>query len=135
MNPLHRNRPDIHSVTTVRASTAEDRHRREMQYLLAMFLRIVCIVVAVVVPGPMRWVAVVGAMLLPWFAVMIANNTGSPASVRVDPGPSLALSAGSPAPGSTSKTSGERTGTTASGHPTIVVDPGDVPRTIGPGHP
>ena len=38
-----------------------------------MGIRVVCIVLAVVVSGPLRWVFIVGAIVLPYVAVLIAN--------------------------------------------------------------
>ncbi len=46
---------------------------RERQYLLLMGLRMVAIVVAVVVPGIWRWIAVAAGILLPYFAVILVN--------------------------------------------------------------
>lgn len=83
----------VHSVTTAKMSASEDRHRREQQYLAMMALRMACIGVAFLVPGPLRWVALAGAVLLPWFAVLIANGRGAPATSITDPGPGAALPA------------------------------------------
>ncbi len=38
-----------------------------------MSIRAVCIVLAFVVPGPLRWVFIAGAVVLPYVAVVIAN--------------------------------------------------------------
>ena len=83
-----RSRPEnpVHSVTTVRVSAAEDRHRREIEYLLMMAFRILCFAGALVTTGAVRWVAVAFAVFLPWIAVLIANNRGSQTHVRTDPG-------------------------------------------------
>lgn len=76
----------VHSVTTVRYSPAEDLHRREVQYLVTMAFRIVCFAGAMVTTGPVRWIALLFAVFLPWVAVVIANNRGAPRHSRVDPG-------------------------------------------------
>jgi hypothetical protein len=44
-----------------------------VRYLLSMGIRVVCIVLAVMVSGPLRWVFIVGAIVLPYVAVLIAN--------------------------------------------------------------
>lgn len=61
------------SITSVRRGHAEDQRSREVKYLVSMGLRMVCIVLAVVVPGPLRWAFIAGAVVLPYFAVLIAN--------------------------------------------------------------
>lgn len=62
-----------YSVTSARRGHARDQRSREVRYLLSMGIRLVCIVLAVVVSGPLRWVFVVGAIVLPYVAVLIAN--------------------------------------------------------------
>lgn len=46
---------------------------RERTYLLMMATRMVAIVVAVVVPGVWRWVAIAAGILLPYVAVVLVN--------------------------------------------------------------
>lgn len=41
-----------------------------------MTIRVVCIVLAMVVQGWLMWVFFAGAILLPYFAVVIANASG-----------------------------------------------------------
>ncbi len=62
-----------YSVTSARRGHAQDQRSREVRYLVSMGIRMVCIVLAVFVPGPMRWVFVAGAVVLPYVAVLIAN--------------------------------------------------------------
>ena len=64
------------SVTNVALSPEEERKRRMLRYLLAMSLRVVCIVLGVFVKGWLMWVCFAGAIFLPYFAVVIANATG-----------------------------------------------------------
>jgi hypothetical protein len=42
-----------------------------------MTIRVACVILAVVVDGWPRWIFIAGAVLLPYFAVVIANSTGS----------------------------------------------------------
>lgn len=80
----HRHRPwsrrqpvEVHSVTTASAGRSADLGRRQLQYFLAMLVRLVCFVLALVVPyGWITWVFVVGAMVLPYVAVLLANASG-----------------------------------------------------------
>lgn len=66
------------SVTSLEISPEEERRGRILKYSIAQGLRVVCIIIAVVNPGGIiMWLAVAGAVLLPYFAVVIANATGS----------------------------------------------------------
>lgn len=44
-----------------------------IKYSVAMSIRVVCLVVAVIVPGWWAAVPLIGAIFLPYFAVVIAN--------------------------------------------------------------
>ncbi len=46
------------------------------RYLIAMGLRGVCFVLAIVASGWLRWAFVVGAVVLPYIAVVLANAVG-----------------------------------------------------------
>ncbi len=55
---------------------------RERQYLILMATRMAAIVVAVVVPGVWRWIAIAAGVLLPYLAVVLVNSAkvrGTPA--------------------------------------------------------
>lgn len=47
------------------------------RYLISMLIRTICFLLIFVVHGPLRWVFVAGALLLPYIAVVMAN-TGRP---------------------------------------------------------
>jgi heme O synthase-like polyprenyltransferase len=61
------------SVTSLPASPVDERKKRMQKYLIMMSVRIVCLVLMLFVKG--WWLAVVaaGAILLPYFAVVIGN--------------------------------------------------------------
>jgi hypothetical protein len=61
------------SITSARSSRSDDIRRRQTKYLISMGIRTICFVLAVVLSGPLRWVMVGGAFVLPYFAVVIAN--------------------------------------------------------------
>lgn len=63
------------SVTAVPVSAAEDRQHRQRAYLISMSLRVICFILAITLPAPMpvRITLIAGAVLLPYFAVVIAN--------------------------------------------------------------
>jgi Protein of unknown function (DUF3099) len=65
------------SITSARSSRSDDIRRREVKYLISMGIRTICFVLAVVLTGPLRWVMVTGAFILPYFAVVIANAADS----------------------------------------------------------
>ena len=73
-------------MTPVRITTAPTSHRddldhRRRRYLFSMAIRTACFIGAVLVgPGPLRWVLVLGAFILPYIAVVMANA----ASPRVE---------------------------------------------------
>lgn len=63
------------SVTSVEISPDQDRRARFLKYTIAMVIRVICILLAVVVPlGWLTVVFAVGAIFLPYFAVIIANE-------------------------------------------------------------
>ncbi|MBN9142083.1 MAG: DUF3099 domain-containing protein [Micrococcales bacterium] len=47
-----------------------------LKYTLAMGIRVVCIALCLVVPGWWLLIPAAGAVFLPYFAVVIANNVG-----------------------------------------------------------
>jgi hypothetical protein len=62
-----------------------------------MGLRTLCFILAIVTTGPLRWSFVVGAIFLPYVAVVLANATDhrrgpSPASFHVEERPQLGAS-------------------------------------------
>lgn len=63
------------SVTSLPPSPDEERHGRMIRYGIAMGIRVVCIGLCLVVPGWWVVVPVLGAVFLPYFAVLIANTT------------------------------------------------------------
>lgn len=75
----HRHTPqeeveDLHTITEAQAPQSEGIDYRMKRYALQMGLRIVCLIIAVVFDGWIRWVAVVGVAVLPWIAVVLANG-------------------------------------------------------------
>lgn len=66
----------VQSVTTLAESPEAERSRRVRNYAIAMSLRTVCVVAMVLLPSPWFWVAALGAIFLPYFAVVAANAVG-----------------------------------------------------------
>lgn len=72
--------PDrVHSVTTARTPRSEDRRHRARNYFIAMGIRTFCFIGACVTAtfsrGPLMWLFIVLAVVLPYIAVVIANAT------------------------------------------------------------
>jgi hypothetical protein len=61
------------SITTVGQSPELERKSRMVKYLIAMTIRVICIVSAIFVEGWLMWLCFAGAIFLPYFAVVIAN--------------------------------------------------------------
>jgi hypothetical protein len=81
-----RQRPAV--ITSAERSPAEERHSREIRYLLMMSVRALCLIAAAVlisVRPPLLWlwlaICAVGMVVVPWLAVILAN-LGSPPEDR-----------------------------------------------------
>jgi len=64
------------SITSLPESPADDRRRRMIQYSVAMTIRVICVLLLLVVQGWWLLVVGIGAVLLPYVAVILANNVG-----------------------------------------------------------
>lgn len=65
--------PEVHAITSASASLTDDQAGRQKRYLFSMGLRTLCFLLAVATPSPWRWLFLLGAVTLPYFAVIIAN--------------------------------------------------------------
>jgi hypothetical protein len=93
----HRRDEPVQSVTTARPGHSDDIDARQRRYLLIMAIRIACIPPAIIVDGWLRWAFIVGAVVLPYVAVVVANaaRRNEPGMlVPVDPQPRPALPQG-----------------------------------------
>lgn len=70
-------REPVYSVSGVRHGTSDDLAQRQRRYLISMSIRTVSFVLAVVTHGPLRWIFVAAALVLPYIAVVMANAVGS----------------------------------------------------------
>jgi Protein of unknown function (DUF3099) len=81
-----RPRPQVHMVTQARRSLSDDISYRQRRYLLMMGIRAVCFVIAVVTfMNHLGWLAAIpamGAILIPYFAVVFANGGREPNNTR-----------------------------------------------------
>lgn len=64
------------SLTSLAQSPEAERKSRMIKYTVAMTIRVICIVLAMLVQGWLMWVFFAGAIFLPYFAVVLANAAG-----------------------------------------------------------
>jgi hypothetical protein len=81
-----RGRSRVHVVTQARRSLSDDISFRQRRYLLMMGIRAVCFVIAVVMfVNHLGWLAAIpalGAIFIPYFAVVFANGGREPGNTR-----------------------------------------------------
>ena len=63
-----------HSITALPVAPEAERRTRMLKYSMAMGVRIVCIGLCFVTPGWWLLLPATGAVLLPYFAVVVANQ-------------------------------------------------------------
>jgi hypothetical protein len=63
----------VHNVTSAPTSTTDDQDKRIKRYLTMMGIRVGLFGLVFVTSGWVRWAAVIGAVVIPYFAVVIAN--------------------------------------------------------------
>lgn len=67
----------MYRITGAQQAHSDDQEQRIGKYLVSMLIRTLCVILALVVPGPLRWVFAAGAVFLPYIAVVMANAGGS----------------------------------------------------------
>ena len=75
----------VQSVTTAHQSRSADLSARKRRYLWMMGIRVACLPFVLIVEGWARWLFIIGAVVLPYFAVVVANAVGSPRSGELTP--------------------------------------------------
>jgi Flp pilus assembly protein TadB len=86
---MRRRQHDSVRITSAARPRSEDIRGRERRYLVSMAVRTACIVLAVVFMGHwLMWCFLVGAVFLPYVAVVFANTSspdpGGPDGYRPD---------------------------------------------------
>ncbi|CAB4333833.1 unannotated protein [freshwater metagenome] len=61
------------SITSAQSGLSIDQSARQRRYFISMMIRTACFVLTVILPSPYRWIALVGALTLPYIAVIAAN--------------------------------------------------------------
>jgi hypothetical protein len=83
------------AITELPPSPDDERRSRMIRYTVAMSIRVVCLALVVVLPDWWKLAPAVGAVALPYFAVVIANNVNRSGGERVArPGAVLRRDAG-----------------------------------------
>ncbi len=72
-----RRQPDtpVQTVTSAPESLEAEQSARIKRYLITMSVRTTCFALAVLLDGWLRWVCAALAIVLPFFAVVLANAT------------------------------------------------------------
>jgi len=68
--------PEVYRITSAAGAHSADMQKRAGRYLVSMGIRTLCVILVILVPGPLRWVFAVGAIVLPYIAVVAANAKG-----------------------------------------------------------
>ncbi len=63
----------VASITSAPEGLSVDQSGRQKRYFYSMMLRTLCFILAVALPSPYRWIALFGAVVLPYVSVIIAN--------------------------------------------------------------
>jgi Protein of unknown function (DUF3099) len=66
---------EVHSITDAAAAHSDEMRGRMIKYAVAMGIRMVCLILIFVVDGWFKLIPVLGAVFLPWIAVVIANGS------------------------------------------------------------
>ena len=67
-------RNHVYRITSAQTGLTIEQAARTRRYLISMAIRTVCFLGAVVTDGWLRWVLVLGAVVLPYLAVVVANG-------------------------------------------------------------
>lgn len=64
---------EIFTITAAQRGLSKEQVGRTRKYLISMGIRTACVIAAIFVPGWPRWVLIIGAVALPYLAVVVAN--------------------------------------------------------------
>ena len=71
--PVVRHNDEVYRVTTAQKALSEEQKARTRRYLISMGIRTACFIGVIFTEGWVRWLLVLGALLLPYIAVVMAN--------------------------------------------------------------
>jgi len=81
--------PEVYRITSATGARSADMQQRAGRYLLSMGIRTLCVILVIIIPGPLRWVFAVAAIALPYVAVVAANATGERRERPLPPPPPM----------------------------------------------
>ena len=84
------------SITSLTVSPEQDRHSRMIKYSIAMGIRMICILLLFFVQGWWLLVMAIGAVVLPYIAVVLANVRSSTEPEVLRPGGLVSTRAADP---------------------------------------
>jgi len=64
---------DVYDITNAPKGLTTDQSARQRRYFISMMIRTACFILTVLLPSPYRWFALLGAVTLPYIAVVVAN--------------------------------------------------------------
>lgn len=76
--------PEVQSITETAPAHSVEMHGRMVKYATAMGIRIVCLGLIFVFDGWFKLIPVIGAVILPWIAVVIANGGADTSNLGTD---------------------------------------------------
>lgn len=98
----------VHNITDASTAHSDEMRGRMIKYAVAMGIRLVCFGMLFVLDGWFKILAIIGAVFIPWFAVVIANGgsdtTNEHANALLDHAPHAELDAPETPAASTSAT-------------------------------
>jgi hypothetical protein len=65
--------PDVYTITNAQRGLSAEQAGRQRRYLVSMSIRTACVILAILVPGWPRVAFIVGAIVLPYLSVVVAN--------------------------------------------------------------
>lgn len=66
--------PDVQAITNAAVPHSEEMHHRMVKYATTMGIRMVCLAAIFVFDGWFKLIPIIGAVVLPWVAVILANG-------------------------------------------------------------
>lgn len=82
-------RDEVISITGAQSSLSQDQATRARRYFISMMVRTACFILTIFLPSPYRWIALFGAVVLPYISVVVANagrENSSPGAAIFDEG-------------------------------------------------
>lgn len=65
--------PEVFSISSAAPGMSVDQKGRQRRYLISMGIRTLCFIAGIATTGWVRWTFLIGAVLLPYFSVVVAN--------------------------------------------------------------